>query len=336
MKKLLIIVSFCCFNALYIQAQDIHFSQFERSYLNLNPALTGSFDGDYRFNGNFKNQWSTISETYQTFSVSAEAKSPLKDAKNFNLGLSAFNDEAGIGGLQTTQIGISIAYNKGLNKDSSLIGKVGIQTGTTSRSINFNRFTFDQQYNGRFFDPSLANGEQLSRDGYTNIHLHAGAGIELIHEPRKKAFLNIAFFNLTSPNQGFLGSNIPLDLRTTINGSFDYYISQKMDLLPAFIFSKQGSYKEVVLGSEVRYRLNGSNYLKRNLYGGVWYRNTDALIVSAAIDYHQWQLGASYDINISDLEIASNNRGGLELAITYIFKDFKPTIRRYKACPLFL
>ena len=44
-----IILCFCLINEL--NSQDIHFSQFNLAPLNLNPAMTGSFNGDYRIAG---------------------------------------------------------------------------------------------------------------------------------------------------------------------------------------------------------------------------------------------------------------------------------------------
>jgi len=40
------------FALMQVRGQDIHFSQYNMSPLNLNPAFTGSFDGDYRAGGN--------------------------------------------------------------------------------------------------------------------------------------------------------------------------------------------------------------------------------------------------------------------------------------------
>lgn len=318
------------------RAQDIHFSQFTRSYLNLNPALTGSFDGDYRFNGNFKNQWNSVSKPYQTYSFAVDAKAPVADFSNFNVGLLAFKDEAGTGGLKTTQLSLSLSYIKGLNADSSLIIKIGFQSGFTSRSINFDRFNFDSQYNGRVFDPGAESGENFDRNSYNSLYLSTGIAFEYQSAVRRKFEAGIALFNLNTPNQSFMGRSIPLDERSSFFLSADQLLSEKMDILPSFLFSFQGSYSETLLGAELRYRLNGASSMKRNLYGGLWYRNEDALVLSVGTDYYQWHLGASYDINISNLEVASNNKGGLELSITYIFKDFKPTIRRYKICPAFL
>ena len=39
------------------KAQDIHFSQWMFSPLNLNPGETGAYEGDYRVVGNYRSQW---------------------------------------------------------------------------------------------------------------------------------------------------------------------------------------------------------------------------------------------------------------------------------------
>ncbi|MEO6037125.1 MAG: hypothetical protein ABIQ93_01850, partial [Saprospiraceae bacterium] len=42
---------------LALSAQDIHFSQFANSPINLSPGLIGAFGGDVRFVANYRNQW---------------------------------------------------------------------------------------------------------------------------------------------------------------------------------------------------------------------------------------------------------------------------------------
>lgn len=335
MKKLIVLL-YAIFIILQLQGQDIHFSQFNQSYLNLNPAETGRFNGDYRFNGNFKNQWSSISEPFQTFSFSAEGKQLIDKLPKLATGLTFYHDQAGAGNLQTTEFQISLAYSNKITSDSSLSISGGLQLGVMSRSINFDRFTFDEQYNGRAFNPNQPSGENFALDSYNNFSLHSGLAFEYLLEDRKSFQLGFSFYNLSSPDQSFLGSNIPLDLRSSIYLTSDYIVSEKLDLLPGILHSRQGKFQETVIGSNLRYRLNESSYLKRNVYGGLWYRNADAIIISSGIDYNQWQVGLSYDINISGLEVASNNRGGLEIALTYIITNFNPLIRKYKVCPKYL
>jgi len=333
-KVCFFLICFCM--AFVSKGQDIHFSQFNSSYLNLNPASTGNFDGDYRLNGNFRNQWNSVSEPFQTFSFSAEAKQLLAQYPALDMGLLLFNDEAGVGGLQTINVMASAAYSIKLNHDSSIALRGGIQLGLLSRSVNFDRFTFDEQFRRGRFDGNRDNGENFDRDSHSSFNFNLGFLSSYRLEHRKKVSLGFSLFNLSTPNQSFNGSNIPLDIRSSFHLGADYFLSDQFDLLPSIIHSRQGPFSETVFGSNLRYRMSESGYYKRNLYGGVWYRNRDAIIISAGMDYDQWKVGLSYDINTSDLEVASNNRGGIEVSVTYIIKKFKPQIRRYKLCPKFL
>src|SRR5271156_4589456 len=70
---LFFIIAYCLVPTVNCYCQDVHFSQFNFSPLNQNPANTNLFDGDYRFVGNYKNQWPTVPVRYNTFSASAEA-----------------------------------------------------------------------------------------------------------------------------------------------------------------------------------------------------------------------------------------------------------------------
>jgi type IX secretion system PorP/SprF family membrane protein len=317
-------------------AQDIHFSQFYCSYLNLNPANTGNFDGDYRFNGNFKNQWSSIAEPYRTFSFSGEAKSLIKKDESIALGLLFYSDKAGVGGLQSNQIALSISKNLVIDKDSAISARIGLQAGLLNRSINFDAFSFDNQYSGSNYDPNRNNGEDFEKSSINSFIIHSGIQFNYKIDKRKAVNFGMAGFNLNAPKQSFDGAKVKLDRRYSFNLGADYYLSEKIDILPSILYSKQGENRELLWGSNFRYRLNQSDFFKRNLYAGLFYRNKDALIINAGLDYNQWLVGLSYDINLSNLDLATNNRGGLELSITYIIKEFKPQIRIFKICPKYM
>jgi len=80
-----------------LHAQDIHYSQFGRSPLNINPALTGLFKGDIRFIGNYRSQWNKIPVNYMTFSGGVDQKFINSSMKNslFSAALYLNHDEAG-------------------------------------------------------------------------------------------------------------------------------------------------------------------------------------------------------------------------------------------------
>ena len=57
----------------------------------VNPALTGSADGDYRASAIFRNQWGSITNPYRTIGLSFDARTN----KNVALGVNVLNQSAG-------------------------------------------------------------------------------------------------------------------------------------------------------------------------------------------------------------------------------------------------
>lgn len=335
MRRILALISFFLVFAV-VEAQDTHFSQYYWSYMNLNPALTGQFSGNYRLNSNFKNQWSSISEPFTTLSFSAEGKRLIKSYAPLNIGLSILSDQAGLGDLQTNQFNLSVARNWKLNADSSLSVGTGLQFGFTIRSINFNNFTFDQQYNGSRFVEGRANGENFgpSSFGFANVNL--GIALHYKLENRKEYSLGFSSYNLSRPNQSFLNSNIPLDVRNQFYLTAQHDISDKLDLEPSLYFSTQGPNRELFIGTNVKYYFGESSSINRNLFLGLWYRHQDALVPLIGLEYDAWRVGVNYDINISDLTVATNGRGGIEFSLTYIISTYKPKNIKFKRCPKFI
>lgn len=333
MKTSLYILLFLV-GAIRAHAQDIHFSQFFRSYLNLNPALTGEFDGDYRLNANLRNQWNSVSEPYQTFSFAADAHN-LSEQKGVHAGLAFFNDKAGAGELTTSQFTTSIAYSFAINADSNMFVRLGIQPSYVLKSIDFSLLKFDKQFNGISYDPGAASGENFDRNSFSYLNLHSGLAFVYQQNKRKKYLAGIAVFNLLSPKQSFYSENVKLDKRFSIHTGSEYYLTEDIDILPRILYSKQGKFQELVFGSSFRYYLNRT-YKKQNLYAGLWYRNKDAIYINLGMDYGNLHFGASYDINVSDLTEATHKKGGFEFSLTYIIKQFHPPTASYRRCIQFL
>jgi type IX secretion system PorP/SprF family membrane protein len=307
--------------------QDIHFSQFYNSPLNLNPGLVGSFKGDYRFVANQRTQWNSVTTPYSTFGLSADANSVF--GSPFGAGLSVYNDKAGDSDFSTLQVGLGATFS--INIDSTQSIKIGGQPVFTQRSINYNELQFDNQYNGNFFDQTLGNGENFGNTGGTYFNLHAGVTWNKEIAQRKEVSAGFAMHNIVRPQQSFFSENIPLHQRITLHTSALFAVSDKVDVLPSIMYQKQHKFQEIIFGGQGKYHLNRGNY--KAVYGGIWYRNSDATYFTVGLDYSDFHFGVSYDLNLSSLNVASNYRGGFEFAIIYIIDRFKPEIKRYKACP---
>jgi hypothetical protein len=61
-------------------------------------------------------------------------------------------------------------------------------------------------------------------------------------------------------------------------------------------------------------------------------RVKDAIIPYVGLEFGGLRIGATYDINISDLKSASGNRGGSEFSLIYIMNR---TVAKGIPCPKF-
>jgi type IX secretion system PorP/SprF family membrane protein len=316
-------------------AQDIHFSQFMSSPMNLNPAQTGNFKGSYRFTGNARRQWSSVTIPYQTFGIAADARNFLR-AKNAGAGISLYQDKTGDSQFSTLQFNAAASYMIKLNKDSTQFISVGVQSGITQRRINYSNLTFDNQFNGFVYDPTIPSVEIFENAG--RVYANLNTGINWIYNIKERTGVSagISLYNITQPKQSFFGNDqIRLDKRFNFNLASQIKLTEKFDLLPSTLFMAQGTYRELILGSSIKYILNDNRYNYRALYAGGWARTRDAGFVSIGMDYDEWYVGLSYDVNLSNLRPASRGRGGFEVSVIYII-DVLPKRLKYKVCPEFI
>jgi type IX secretion system PorP/SprF family membrane protein len=325
--KTLVIIIFSIVNCQLSIGQDIHFSQFYNSPLNLNPGLIGGFNGDFRLVANQRSQWSSVTTPYSTYGISVDAKSIFNSP--LSTGLSIYNDKAGDSDFSTLQIALGAVYTIPLDSSHSI--NISAQPAFTQRSINYNELQFDNQYNGSYYDANLGNGETFVNNGRTYVNLHGGVAWIYKIAQRKEVTAGFAMHNIIKPQQSFFNEDIPLHQRITFHASGLFAVSDKVDALPTFFYQKQHKFKEIIFGGQGKYHLNKGNY--KALYLGVWYRNSDASYFNIGLDYASFHFGVSYDLNLSSLSVASNHRGGFEFALIYIIQRYKPDLKRYKSCP---
>ncbi|HEX8515091.1 MAG TPA: PorP/SprF family type IX secretion system membrane protein [Bacteroidia bacterium] len=335
-NNLILFFLFLCIGSSY--AQDIHYSQFNASPQNLNPAQTGLFDGDWRFAGNYRSQWSAIPVPYKTFSLAGDTRLKTRLENDVpGVGLQINNDKSGDSRFGTTQVLLSGSYIKKLTKDSAHFLSVAIQPGITTKSFNVNALTFDNQYDGDQYNASLASGENFSRTRITYFDMGAGFVYYWRKTNRTKVNFGVSAFHLNRPKQSFFNDDdIRLDIKTTVSGLGQIPVAAKLDILPSFMYQRQGKFQETLLGLFGKYHLKGVNGLETAVSLGAFYRVKDAFILAANVDYRNFNVGISYDVNTSKLIEATNRRGGFEISVIYIFKKIVPFVAKKRVCPIYM
>jgi type IX secretion system PorP/SprF family membrane protein len=321
-------------------SQDIHFSQFNASPLNINPAFTGLFNGTGRVVLNHRNQWSNVTTPFVTSSGSYDLnfKPTRKGNDVVGVGVIINTDKAGDSEFGTKQISGSLSYTKGLDHAGDAFLSYGMQAGLAQRSLNFSKLKFDSQYNGDQYDPNLGSGEAFSSENFTFFDASAGLNFFYSNSDNYNFNFGTSLYHLNSPQQSILGDDIRLNPKLTFHTNGMIKIGS-FELLPGAIFLSQGKFKEITGGTHVKLSFINNLMEKKAFYAGVWMRaiDKDAFILSLRADMNQFNVGLSYDINMSKLSAASRYQGGFEISVMFVYPKQKTSPRMKKIpCPTFM
>lgn len=317
-----------------LQAQDIHFSQFYMSPLNLNPAMTGVMNCNSRIAVNYRSQWASVlgSNAFQTYSVSYDQRIAVGRNDFLGVGGTFWGDRAGEASFATTTAKASVSYSKKLG-GSRKYGNylvAGAEFGAAQRSLDFLALRWGSQHDGDGgFDPNAPSGENgLDRDQFLFADLAGGLLWFMVFDENNSLYVGGAFHHLNRANQSFSddGEDL-LYSRYTAHAGGEFMMNQRFGLVPGVIVMTQGPSFQVNAGTNVKFLLDGGrNAATQSFQVGLWTRIsnrldssvlTDALILSTRFDYENFALGFSYDINTSDLKVATDGNGGFELSLQY-------------------
>jgi len=125
---------------------------------------------------------------------------------------------------------------------------------------------------------------------------------------------------------------LPMRLSAHLISSFKF--TDYFDLLVHGNVQFQDPFDEVVIGAMAKGYLNVNRGREFAVSFGAGYRFGDAIIPKVALDISSWHAEFSYDINISDFEVATRGRGGPEFSLIYIITKVPP-LGQFKNCPLY-
>ncbi|MCB0514615.1 MAG: PorP/SprF family type IX secretion system membrane protein [Chitinophagales bacterium] len=324
-EKILFVLMIIGTSLLQVSAQDLHYTQFYAAPLQYNPANTGNFNGSYRVGAILRSQWASVTVPYQTVSAYSDFALVQDEYANnwIGLGLHVSMDRAGDGILQTFNASGNVAFHKDLS--AGIYISLGGSFGYTQKSIDFSKLRFNSQWNETYFDIELPSNE--SYDYETRGNLDVAAGVALTFELSEDLILNVgsALLHVNEPIESFyftdnLHGNNRRNTRLVSYLNAEYHLNDYFYLQPGVFFGSERKARELMLGSNAVFVLQtGTAYQKGSqVWAGLWYRNKDAIAPVLGYAWGTTRALFSYDINISNLNIASNYRGGGELSIQHI------------------
>jgi type IX secretion system PorP/SprF family membrane protein len=310
---------------------DPHFTQHYTFPMYVNPALTGSADGDYRASAIFRNQWGSITNPYRTIGLSFDARTN----KNVALGVNVLNQSAGDGGFNYLTSSLSFAYTGvKFGKDLSQHIVLAMQGGIINRRVNKSKFKWGEQWDPiTGYQPGNTVTETFAHTSSTVFDV--GAGIlyfDAAPEKKTNIFGGFSVAHLNKPKDPIISlqsaelNTIPM--RYTLNAGVSYNFSERTRIVPHALYMRQGTASEGMLGVYGQINVNADTDL---MLGG-YYRFSDAVSPYVGIDYKNFVIGLSYDVNTSKLGSMTKNVNSIELSLSYIKRSGTRSIVDFIRC----
>ena len=145
------------------KAQDPAFSQFFSSPLNVNPALTGNINGDWRAIANLRDQWVGPASPYRTGTISFDTKilqKKIPENSSIGIGGMMMLDQAMEGAIKSSYASLNTSYSIQLGADAG-DHRLGMGIGLIygNRRVDYTKLNFEEQFTGYGFDTNLPTGE---------------------------------------------------------------------------------------------------------------------------------------------------------------------------------
>ncbi len=335
MRKILLFLTFLVV-AGALSAQDIHYSQFYNSPLNVNPAKTGIFNGDKRVNLSYKSQWRSVPVPWTTFSGSFDRKFYPRYGKEhfFSMGvLFNYDIQGELTDLNLTNINLTGSWTKIINENN--LFTIGALLGFATRGFDSNSLTWDNQWNGFELDPTLPTGENFDAERISFFENGLGLNYRWQQSSRTKLDLGIGGFHLIEPTVGFYeNDDIKLARRISFTGMGSFQMSDKFDLGLNALYQTQRDYNEFIGTALGKIHVNQSRGKELEVHVGFGWRSGRSWYPVVGIQHRQFYISANYDVDHTDFA----TRGGIrrptsfEIHLNYLITDVKPKV---KVCPIF-
>lgn len=323
--------------AVQAYAQDPNFSQFFVSPLTLNPALTGKFDGSFRVAGNYRNQWPTINNAFTTYTASIDANilpNRIPEFDQFGIGAMAFKDQSGNGVLQNTFLGVSTAYHKALDENGYHQLGLGFQGTYVNKRLDITKVKFADQLTANGFTGVTSEIFTQNQINVTYFDMNLGVFYNGTSNGENNFYLGASMYHVNRPRESFRGGNYLLDSRLTIQAGGMVPLAEYNGLHFSAMHSRQANAVNTQIGGAYMLGLNQDESNPTNLYLGSWFRFGDAIIPYVGLEFGEFRIGATYDVNVSSLKPASNMRGGMEFSLIYTRRPTDPNAKKLN-CPKF-
>lgn len=330
----LILFISCCFFTKLI-AQDLHFSLFGLSPLNVNATNTGLFDGLQRATAIYRSQWASVKDPYRTVHISYDRNFLINRLSydQIGAGIAIIDDKSAGGAYHIFKLLASGAFHRSYDNTKQNIS-IGFQSGFTQYTLRYQDLLYPDQISENALDPGIPTNESFGKGSLFRPEVSAGVvwsyhslgnylkrlkNRQVLRRDTKESEeykFGVSLHHLNNPKINTLDEVFRLKPRFVFFGESRMNLNYNIHLYPKFVYMKQRSANTLMIGSDIEYMLH--NKTDDAVLVGARYRTKDAIIAVAGYKFGDYEFFFAYDINISTLAVATRGRGAFEIGVAYI------------------
>ena len=292
-------ITFVFLSSVALTQQLPQYSQYMFNKIAYNPGYAGAVNG-ICVGGLIRQQWVGFKETDD------EGKSSMVAPETYVVSINA-PVRALRGGLGATIIQDKIAFQNNITLNliyayQTTLGAgdlgIGAQLSLLNKTIDFTEYNPPTSTN----DPLLNEAEQSD--------MIFDVGIGLYYRVPDNYYLGLSVLQLLESETATDATSTKLKRQINLIGGYEFSLpnTPEIDILPSLMIKTDGS--------SVQYDLSALLRFKNQFWGGVSYRYQDAIAIILGMEYKNFNIGYSYDINTS----AIGSYGAHEIRVGYCFK----------------
>jgi len=299
MIRKLFLLTFVFLSTSAFAQQLPQYSQYMFNKIAYNPGYAGAGNG-ICVGGLIRQQWVGFKETDD------EGNSSVVAPETYVVSISA-PVRALRGGLGATIIQDKIAFQNNITLNlmyayQTTLGAgdlgIGLQLSLLNKTIDFTKYNPPTNTT----DPLLPQAEQSD--------MIFDAGIGLYYRVPDNYYLGLSVLQILESETAPDATSTKLKRQINLIGGYEFSLpnTPEIDVLPSFMIKTDGS--------SVQYDLSALLRFKDQFWGGISYRYQDAIVLIFGMEYKNFNIGYSYDINTS----AIGSYGSHEIRVGYCFK----------------
>ena len=294
--KSIFIYLFCFFiGTINSFAQDFKFAQLDQNIKINNAASPGLIKQKAELILGYRSRW-TKASPFRDLMISYDHK-----VKNFNIGTSIIQNDAGKASLKSTKVLLNFGYKKQLTESGDFIA-LGLNGGILQQRFQEQLFQFDNQYTeGSGYDSGVDNGEDFSNTNQALPVLNIGL-VGKKYFNRLSITLGVSLNNINKPSTGFYTEQMEsLPMETALFSKITIPWSERFEGNIFLAYQKHKFSNERIVGFQLNSKLTEANWIHFALSS----RIGEAIVIESGYQYQQSTFILSYDIGnnmLSEIE----------------------------------